>query len=121
MVHEAVFVADLQAGDPPVVHVGVVTAGVGDVDAPPAAEDAGIAVLEVAQAVQVVQIPGDAGVLAVDLQRVQGLVPSGVTGALEDAEAAVGESAKKRASVVDAEPRLTGSSLAITVPRAQTA
>jgi hypothetical protein len=57
VVDEGMLVTDLQAGDPPVAHVGLVA--VGDVDAAPAADDRVVAVIEVAQAVQVVQVPGD--------------------------------------------------------------
>jgi hypothetical protein len=50
---------------------------------PPAADDRIVAVVEVAQPVQVVQVPGDRGVLAVDLERVERLVAAGVAGGFE--------------------------------------
>ena len=97
-----VLVADLQARHPPVLHVRLVA--VGDVDRPPAADDGLVAVVEVAEPMQVVQVPGDRGVLAVDLERVQGLVAAGVAGGLEVAQRAVAEAAEERAGVVDARP-----------------
>ena len=48
-------VADLQARHPPVLHVGMVA--VGDVNAPPAADVPLVAVVEVLEPVQVVQVP----------------------------------------------------------------
>ena len=62
-----------------------------------------VAVVEVLQAVQVVQVPLDRGVLAVDLERVERLVAAGVAGRLEQAERAVVEAAEERAGVVDAD------------------
>src|SRR5688572_2429318 len=55
LVDERVLVADLQAGHPPVLHVGLIA--VGDVDAAPAADAALVVVIEVLQPVQVVQVP----------------------------------------------------------------
>lgn len=86
MMHERVFVADLQAGHPPLVHVGVFAAVVGHVNRPPAAELAFVPVIEVLEPVQVVQVPLDRGVFAVDLEGVQRLVAAGVAGRLEQSE-----------------------------------
>ncbi len=99
LVGKGVFVADLQAGNPPVAHVGLVS--VGDMDAAPASHDGLIVVIEVLQAVQVVQVPGDAGVFAVDFQGIEGLVATCIAGRLEESERAVIEVAEERASVVD--------------------
>ena len=85
LVDERVFVADLQARHPPLVHVGHVA--VGDVDAAPAADERLVAVVEVAEAVQVVQVPGDRGIGAVDLERVERLVAAGVARRFEDRRA----------------------------------
>ena len=46
-----------------------------------------VAVVEVLQAVQVVQVPDDRGVLAVDLERVERLVAAGVAGRFEHGRA----------------------------------
>ena len=64
LVGERVFVTDLQTWDPPVAHVGLVS--IGDVNAAPASNDRVVVVIEVLEAMQVVEIPGDAGVFAVD-------------------------------------------------------
>src|SRR3989442_10450816 len=89
--NEAVFVADLQAWHPPLVHVRMVATVVGDVNRAPAAQLALVLVIEVLQAVQGVQIPRNARVLAVDLKRVKRLVSARVTPALERGERAVAE------------------------------
>ncbi len=59
--------------------------------------------VEVLQAVQVVQVPVDRGMLAVDLERVERLVAAGVAGRFEQPERAVVEVAEERAGVVDAD------------------
>ena len=99
LVHEGVLVADLEAGHPPVLHVGMVA--VGDVDRLPAPEHAGVAVVEVLEPVEVVEVPLQRGLLAVDLEGVERLVAAGVAGRLEEAERAVLEPAEERAGVVD--------------------
>ena len=55
LMDEGVFVADLQPGHPPVLHVRMVA--IGDVDAAPAAQAAFVAMIEILQAMQVVQVP----------------------------------------------------------------
>ena len=62
-----------------------------------------VLVVEVLQAVQVVQVPEDAGLFAVDLEGVLGLVAAGVAGGFEVGERAVGEVAHEDAGVVDAD------------------
>ena len=84
LVHEGVFVADLQTGHPPLVHVRHVA--VGAVDVVPAADERVVAVIEELQAVQVVQVPLERGLLAVDLEGVQRLVAAGVACGLEQAQ-----------------------------------
>jgi hypothetical protein len=71
-VNKSVFVANLQPGRPPALHIGVVT--VGHVDAAPAARQPFIAVIEVQNAIQVVQIPKGRSALAVDFERVERLL-----------------------------------------------
>ena len=60
-----------------------------------------VAVIEILQPVQVVQVPGDRGVLAVDLERVERLVAARVAGRLESGQRAVGEARQEQAGVVD--------------------
>ena len=76
---------------------------VGDVDRTPAADLPFVLVVEVLQAVQVVQVPLDRGVFAVDLEGVERLVAAGVAGRFEEAERAVLEVAEEGAGVVDAD------------------
>src|SRR5438128_11469122 len=81
----------------------MVAAMVGDVNRAPAAEPAFVLVIEVLEAVQVVQVPLDRGVLAVDLEGVEGLVAAGVARRFKEAERAVREAAEEGAGVVDAD------------------
>jgi hypothetical protein len=60
-----VLVADSEAGHPPLAEIGVVA--VGDQDRGPATELALDAVVEPGDAIEVVQVPGERAVLAVDL------------------------------------------------------
>jgi len=97
-----VLVADLQARHPPLVHVGVVGAIVGHVDRLPAARSTfAFLIVEDLEPMQVVQVPGDRHVLAVDLEGVQGLVPASVAGRFERRQRAVMEPAHEGAGVVD--------------------
>ena len=101
LMDERVLVADLQARHPPVLHVGMIA--VGDVHAAPAAHAAFVAVIEVLDAMQIVQIPERRRVLAVDLERVERLVPARVARRFERRERSVLEAAQERARVVDAD------------------
>ena len=102
LVDEGVLVADLQAGHPPVLHVGMVA--VGDVDRSPAAQRAFVAVVEVLQAVQVVQVPGDRGVLAVDLEACTAPCGRGRSGSTSNvASEPLLEARQEGAGVVDAD------------------
>ena len=60
-------------------------------------------VVEVLQAVQVVQVPEDGRVLAVDLERVERLVAARVARGFEGGERAVVEARQEEAGVVDAD------------------
>ena len=84
LVHEGVLVTDRQPRHPPLAHVGMVA--VGDVHALPAPHRPRVLVVEDLQPVEVVQVPLQAHVLAVDLERVEGLVAAGIPRALEEAE-----------------------------------
>ena len=57
--------------------------------------------IEELQAVEVMQIPADGGVGAVDLQRVQGLVAARVPGGLKQAERSIVEVTMEDTGVVD--------------------
>jgi hypothetical protein len=81
LVNERMFVADLEPGNPPVLHVWVIA--IGDVNALPAAQLAFIAIVEVLEPMQVVQIPRRGGALAVDLQREESLVSARVARGLK--------------------------------------
>src|SRR5258707_15067307 len=97
---ERVLIADLQSGHPPFVHVRLVA--VGDVDGTPPAQAALVAMLEILQAVQVVQIPADGGVFAVYLEGIEGLMSPRITGGFKCRQRAVLESRQERAGVVNA-------------------
>ena len=70
-------------------------------DAFPAPFVAGVGVVEHLQPVQIVQIPLQAHVLAVDLKRIEGLVAAGIAGAFKHAQRAVLEVAEEGAGIVD--------------------
>jgi hypothetical protein len=55
LVNERVLIADLQPGHPPVLHVGMIA--VRDVNALPSPQPPFIAVIEILETVQVVEIP----------------------------------------------------------------
>src|SRR5438477_440714 len=82
--NEAVLVADLQSGDPPVFHVGLIA--IAHMDRAPAADDAGVLVIKPLQPMQIVQVPENRAVLAIDFKGVQRLVPARVTRGLERRE-----------------------------------
>src|SRR5712692_9225645 len=98
---ERVLVTDLEAGHPPMLHVRMVA--ITDVNGTPAAHAAFVAMVEVLQPVQVVQVPADRGVLAVDLEGVKGLVPARVTGGLEGRQRTVAKAGQEGAGVIDAD------------------
>src|SRR6266545_263782 len=87
LVNEAVLVADLQARHPPMFHVRLIA--VADVDRAPAADQAFVAVIEVLQAMQIVQVPENRGVFAVDFKCVKRLVPAGVARGFESGQRTV--------------------------------
>src|SRR5215207_6054059 len=71
LVGECLGIADLQARDPPIFHVGLVA--IRDVHAAPTAHDALVAVIEVLQTMKIMEVPPDRGVLAIDLKGVERL------------------------------------------------
>src|SRR5690606_6082946 len=87
--------------NPPILHVGLIS--VANVDRAPAADHAGVSMVEPLGTVQVVEIPEDRCVFAVDLKRVKGLVAAGITGGLERGERAVAESGEESRGVIDSD------------------
>src|SRR5713226_668169 len=69
----------------------------------PAANDALIAMIKIVEAMQIVQVPGYRGMLAVDLKGVESLMAAGIARGFEDRQRAVLESCQKGAGVVDAD------------------
>src|SRR5471030_1153041 len=72
-----------------------------DVEVSPAAQTALIAVVEILQPVEVMQVPHDGRVFAVDLQGVEGLVAAGVARGFEGGQGAVLKARQKQAGIVD--------------------
>ena len=103
LMDERMLVANLQAGNPPFVHVGMIGAVVRDMDRFPAAQLA-IAFLVIVnlQPMQIVQIPEKRRVFAIDFKRVERLVAARVAGRFERSERAIREAAHEHARVVDA-------------------
>ena len=81
LVDKAMFVANLQARHPPVLHVRLVA--ITDVNRAPATNFALVAMVEILEPVQIVKVPENGRVLAIDLEGVERLVAAGVTGRLE--------------------------------------
>ena len=75
---------------------------VSDVNRSPTAQSRLIAVIEIVQAMQIVKIPRHGCVLAIDLEEILCLMPAGVTGGFKVAKRSIGEVAKKRARIINA-------------------
>ena len=76
---------------------------IGDVNASPAAQAALIPVIEKLQAVQIVQVPDDGRILAVDFECVECFMTAGIAGGLKGGQRAVAEARQEEAGVVDAD------------------
>ena len=99
LMNEGVFVADTETRNPPFVEIGVVT--ITDMDAAPASDHALVRVIEILEAIEIVKIPPDGRIFAVDFERVEGLVSPGVTGRLKETKGPVGKVAVEEAGIVD--------------------
>src|SRR2546421_1084021 len=75
---------------------------IANVDGPPAAQHAFIAMIEVLEPVQIVKVPKNGGIFAVDLEGIEGLMSARVTGRFERRQRAVPEARQESAGVVDA-------------------
>ena len=76
--HKAVLIANSQTRNPPTVHVRMIT--IGNMDRTPATQRPLVLIVKPLQTVQVVQIPCDAAVFAIDFKSIEGLVATSVTG-----------------------------------------
>src|SRR6516162_8565174 len=81
LVDEGVFEPDGQARHPPMGHVRMLS--VRNMDRSPAAERAFVLVVEPLQPVQIVQIPGERSMFAIDLQGIKRLMAPRIAGCLE--------------------------------------
>src|ERR1700722_776849 len=98
LVNERMFVPNLEAWNPPVLHVWMIA--IGNVNALPAAQLALIAIVKVIEPVQVMEIPRSGRALAVDFQREEGFVPAGVPCSFKQGEGTIFKPAKKCACIV---------------------
>ena len=89
LVNESVLIADLETGYPPVAHIRMIA--IGDVDALPAAKVTLIGVVEIFEAMEIMEVPFDRCFLAVDLKCVERLMAAGVASGFEGREGAVFE------------------------------
>src|SRR5262249_59170221 len=94
-------VPDLQTRYPPMLHIRMLA--IGDMHASPATQLPFIAMIEILQAVQIMEIPHGRSVLAIDFQRVQGFVASCITCGFESRHRSVFETAQKGTRVIDAD------------------
>src|SRR5256885_200575 len=97
--NKRMLVSDLKPRHPPMLHVRMVA--VAYMDASPAPQLPFIAVIEVLNAVQIVQVPNRGGTLPVDFERIESFVAARITGRFERRQRAVFKPAQKRASVID--------------------
>src|ERR1700722_10761340 len=99
LVDEGVFVANLQARHPPVFHIRMVA--VRDVEGAPAPQFTFVAMVKVLQPMQIMEIPGNGSIFAINFKSIKRLVAARVTGGLEGGQRAVVETSQERAGVVD--------------------
>ena len=83
LMNEGMLVTDLQSWHPPFFHVGMLATVIGDVNRSPAAEFAFIAVIKPFESMEIVEVPADRSILAIDFKGVEGLVSAGVSGRFE--------------------------------------
>src|SRR3954468_5831839 len=96
-----VLVANLEARYPPLPHIGLIT--IRNVHAAPTTDDRLVAMIEIVEAVKIVQVPGDGGVGAIYFECIERLWTACVGSGFEDGERAVLESAEEGACIVDAD------------------
>ena len=102
LVDEAMLVTDVQSGHPPLVHIGVFSSVVGDMDGSPATGlGVFLVVLEVFETVKVMQVPEERTIGTVDLEGIKCLVTSGITGGFEYCQGTVGELGQKGAGIIN--------------------
>jgi hypothetical protein len=83
-IDEGVLVADRGSRHPPFAHVGVLE--IGHVNGAPAARGGVVPVVEILEAMRILEVERDRGVLAVDLEGVLVFAAAGVAGGLEGGE-----------------------------------
>src|SRR5262249_1799179 len=99
LMNKAVLVTDLQTGHPPVLQIRLVA--VADMNAPPATHPAFVAVIEILQPMQIVQVPEDRRVLAIDFESIKRLVTAGITRGFKRGEGTVAETREEKARVIN--------------------
>ena len=57
--------------------------------------------IKVAQAMQVMQVPGNRGMLAIDLQGIQSLMTAGIAGGLKGTQRSIGKACQYGAGIID--------------------
>ena len=101
LMNEAMFVANLQAWHPPLTHVRMVT--ICHMNCAPTPNAALIAMLEILQTVQIVQVPENGGMFTINLERIKCFMPSGVAGGLKRRKGAIFKAGKKSAGIIDSD------------------
>src|SRR5215472_16023603 len=99
LMDKGMFVADLLTRHPPFAHVRVVA--IGNMQRAPSAHAPLVPMIEILQAMEVVEIPKNRRVLAVNLERVKRLMSASVTCRFESGEGSVFKSREERAGVID--------------------
>src|SRR3954466_8818723 len=99
--NEGVLIPNLQTGHPPLAHVWHVA--IGNMYRAPATNNRLVAMVEVAQSMEIVQIPCDRRVRPVNLKRVESLMTTGVARRFKNSERSIGEAAQERTGIINAD------------------
>src|SRR6266436_5926175 len=98
--NKRMFITDLQSWHPPFIHVGMIA--IRDVQRSPTAHASFVAMIKILQAVQIMQVPENRSMFAVDFESIQGLVPTRITSRFKGGEGPVVKPGEESASIVDA-------------------
>src|SRR5262245_57787659 len=99
LMNKAMFIPNLEAGNPPFGHVRVFA--ITDMDGSPAANATFVPVFEILEPMQIVKIPENGGVLAVNLEGVKRFMAARITGGFEGRKRTIAEPGEECAGVVD--------------------
>src|SRR5262245_26841078 len=97
--NEGMLVSDLQSRDPPALHIWMIS--ICHMDASPATHQPLIAVIEVLDAMEIVEVPKCRSMLSIYFERVERFVAARVSCRFKRRERSIAEPAEKCAGIVD--------------------